>query len=365
MVEAFAVQVRGAGQGAHPTPRPAHGRGRATVDDVGARHVPRHPGENVERGLQRDDDRVALALRSLSLSRTTSRLAELLLPPDDAACNLRSVEQRQTAAGTSAHSRSREGSHCMSHDCIDHPTVLRSRYLNLLESALTGSLIRDPSMDPWGEKKYDPHMRTLGRDWPSFAQTMIGNTRLRSLRHMCETVLIDNIPGDMIETGVWRGGGCIMMKGVLAAYGDERRKIFVADSFCGLPKPDAESYMADAGDTHHTFKQLAISCDEVKQNFRNYGLLDENVVFLEGWFKDTLPVAPIKKLAILRLDGDMYESTIQALDALYHKVSAGGFVIVDDYQLKPCAQAVHDFRDTHAITSPILPIDGMGSWWRV
>ena len=75
--------------------------------------------------------------------------------------------------------------------------------------------------------------------------------------------------------------------------------------------------------------------------------------------------APIDQLAILRLDGDMYESTIEALDALYHTVSYGGFVIVDDYSLPPCAKAVHDFRDRCGITSPILPIDGVGAYWRV
>jgi len=68
-------------------------------------------------------------------------------------------------------------------------------------------------------------------------------------------------------------------------------------------------------------------------------------VFLEGWFKDTLPNAPIDKIAVLRLDGDMYESTIQALESLYHKVSAGGAVIIDDYFLKACAEAVTDFRN--------------------
>ena len=110
---------------------------------------------------------------------------------------------------------------------------------------------------------------------------------------------------------------------------------------------------------------LQVSRADVEDNFRRFGLLDERVVFLEGWFKDTLPDAPIDRLAVLRLDGDMYESTIEALDALYHKVSYGGFVIVDDYFLPPCAKAVNDFRERYGITSPILPIDGWGTYWRV
>jgi O-methyltransferase len=76
---------------------------------------------------------------------------------------------------------------------------------------------------------------------------------------------------------------------------------------------------------------------------------------LRVWFNDTLPDAPIDRLAVLRLDGDMYESTIEALNALYHKVSYGGFVIVDDYFLPPCAKAVTDFRERYGTTTPITP----------
>jgi O-methyltransferase len=146
--------------------------------------------------------------------------------------------------------------------------------------------------------------------------------------------------------------------------GDTDRRVFVADSFKGLPPPDAASYPADAGSSFHTMTDLAISRQTVEDNFRRYGLFDERVVFLEGWFKDTLPSAPIEKLAVLRLDCDMYESTIQPLDALYYKVSRGGVVIVDDFNIIACTQAVHDFRTKHNIASPLLPIDGWGVWWR-
>jgi O-methyltransferase/8-demethyl-8-(2,3-dimethoxy-alpha-L-rhamnosyl)tetracenomycin-C 4'-O-methyltransferase len=194
---------------------------------------------------------------------------------------------------------------------------------------------------------------------------MIGTVRMRNLRYACETVLLDGVEGDFIETGVWRGGACIMMKGILEAYGDASRRVFVADSFAGLPRPDVENFPVDAGGRPDTWNELKIPRTDVENNFRRFGLLDKRVVFLEGWFKDTLPEAPIDQLALLRLDGDLYESTIQALDALYHKVSYGGFVIVDDYFLPPCAKAVQDFRERYGITSPILPIDGVGSYWRI
>ncbi len=242
---------------------------------------------------------------------------------------------------------------------------LVQRYLNLLEASLTGMLFEDTPFDLWSGGKFDPTKRLLGQDWPSLSFSMIGSVRMRNLRYACETVLLDGIQGDFIETGVWRGGACILMRGILEAYGDDIRRVFVADSFAGLPSPDTENFPADAGDQHHTYSQLQVSRAEVENNFRRFGLLDERVFVLEGWFKDTLPSAPIDQLAVLRLDGDMYESTIEALEALYHKVSYGGFVIVDDYVLTPCAKAVNDFRERYGVTSPILPIDGTGTYWRV
>lgn len=240
-----------------------------------------------------------------------------------------------------------------------------SLYLDLLEASLTGTLNEDASAAPWSAGSYDPARRSLGRDWPATACTMIGTARMRNLRDLLERALANNVPGDFIETGVWRGGACIYARGIMAAHGDETRRVFVADSFRGLPEPDAAAFPADAGDTHSTFEQLAISKEQVAENFRRYNLLDDRVVFLEGWFKDTLPSAPIERLAMLRLDGDMYESTIQALDALYDKVSPGGFVIVDDYILGPCARAIEDFRTARGITAPLEPVDGAAVWWQV
>jgi O-methyltransferase len=175
----------------------------------------------------------------------------------------------------------------------------------------------------------------------------------------------EDVPGDLIETGVWRGGACILMRGALNAYGDESRCVWVADSFEGLPKPNAEKYAADAGDDHWTHNEtLAVSLEQVQENFARYGLLDDRVKFLKGWFSNTLPTAPIEKLSILRLDGDMYESTIDAIAALYPKLSVGGFAIVDDYFLKNCKAAIHDYRDLHGITEPMIEIDDRAIYWR-
>ena len=93
-------------------------------------------------------------------------------------------------------------------------------------------------------------------------------------------------------------------------------------------------------------------------------MLDNRVKFLEGWFRDTLPTAPVEKLAVLRLDGDLYESTILALDSLYPKLSPGGFVIIDDYILEFCRKAVEDYRAKHGITDEMIQIDRTAVFWK-
>jgi O-methyltransferase len=210
-----------------------------------------------------------------------------------------------------------------------------------------------------------PDQTEEGRFWPAYADTMIGLKRLSNLQYCIETVLKENIDGDLIETGVWRGGACIFMRAVLAAHGIGDRKVYVADSFEGLPAPDVTNCPADEGMPLHTLGFLAVSQPEVANNFRRYGLLDDQVVFLKGWFKDTLPSAPMEKIGVMRLDGDMYGSTMDALTHLYPRLSRGGFCIVDDYgAMCACKLAVDDFREKNGIRAEIQIIDWTGIYWR-
>ena len=218
---------------------------------------------------------------------------------------------------------------------------------------------------PGAEGSFTPRRRRLGRDWPSVAHTMIGQVRLANFRRLIEDVIRSGNPGDIIETGVWRGGACIMARAVLKAYGVTDRRVWVADSFQGLPPPEPAHYPADAGDRHSEMTQLAVSLGQVQENFRKYDLLDNQVEFLKGWFKDTLPTAPIERIAVLRLDGDMYQSTYEALAALYDKLQRGGYLIVDDYgAVEGCRLAITDFRAGRAITDAIVDINGTGVYWR-
>lgn len=195
-----------------------------------------------------------------------------------------------------------------------------------------------------------------------FSRTMLGEKRLNNIEQCIRDVVEKGVPGDLIECGVWRGGCTIFMKGLLNSLGDETRKVWVADSFCGLPKPTHEE---DQGLdlSREQIPHLAVNLHDVEAAFRNYDLLDERVCFLKGWFKDTLSTAPIDCLAVLRLDGDLYESTIDSLVALYDKVSAGGYIIIDDYYIPACRKAVHDFRADRKIDDEIIEIDWTGSYW--
>jgi hypothetical protein len=207
--------------------------------------------------------------------------------------------------------------------------------------------------------------RAQGRVWPTYADTMIGMPRLDNLQFCVESALREGIPGDLAEAGVWRGGAAILMRAVLAAHEVEDRRVIAADSFQGLPRPDAERAPQDAGDVHYRFPYLAVSRPEVEANFRKYGLLDDQVVFVEGWFRESLPEAPVDRLAVLRVDADMYGSTMDVLTNWYGKVSKGGFVVIDDYNaLRTCKDAVDDFRAAEGVQAALTEIDWSGVFWR-
>jgi hypothetical protein len=250
-------------------------------------------------------------------------------------------------------------------------TPLAAKYLDLLEQILTGAILEDagvladyPSSTVVTSLGYDVERRRKGLDWPSRAHTMVGLERLKNLRRLVGCVLDDNTPGDLLEAGVWRGGASIYMRALLSVHGVTDRRVWVVDSFAGLPPPDEHAFPADKGDRLHEIDWLAVPLDEVKRNFEKYAMLDSQVEFVQGWFKDTLPTIRVERLAILRIDGDMYESTMQCLESLYPRVARGGFVVVDDYGLRPCRQAVTDFRERIGIADPLTNIDGMAVYWQ-
>ena len=202
--------------------------------------------------------------------------------------------------------------------------------------------------------------------WDSL--TVLDEPPLRNVEECVAQILREGIPGDLIECGVFRGGVCVLMRGLLKAFGDKTRKVWVADSFQGLPAPDPLVSPLDAF-SHELLKVIGafqMSQAAVEEGFRACDLLDEQVCFLPGWFHESLPVAPIESLALLRLDGDYYESTMPALRHLYPKLSPGGFIIIDDYGITNLGarRAVQEYREAEGITEPLLPVNHFVYYWR-
>jgi len=265
-------------------------------------------------------------------------------------------------------------------------------YLDLLKRCVVNLIYEDPAVRfPWDDSSdlellpFDRGKRVTATDWPSQAHTMIGMRRLDNIQELVTDVLANGTPGDLIETGVWRGGSTIFMRGLLKAYNVDDRSVWVADSFAGFPST------AEEGASERSFSSAELaplrgfqtreyepafracmdrvmehtSLEDVRGHFDRYGLLDEQVKFLPGWFRDTLPSAPIERLALLRLDGDLYDSTYDALDALHPRLSVGGYAIVDDYGwVEECRRAVHDYFDAAGIRADLQRVDDDAVFWQ-
>lgn len=295
------------------------------------------------------------------------------------------MAEERLAAGTGANET--DGLQLSGNRSSDYLDLLKRCILNeiylddelrifYLRSCLQGDDAFDPKVlhDIRGQRPQDyeelSRTRQIGKFFrkirnSGFNHSMIGRKRMDSLHECLDLVRGEGIPGHLVECGVWRGGSCIFMAGYLRAHGMVGKNVYVVDSFDGLPKPSLPQD-ATLDLSNERYPELAVSLETVKENFSVYELLDDNIVFLKGWFKDTLPSAPMDRIALLRMDGDLYESTMDILVNLYDKVVPGGVVIVDDFNAIPaCRQAVLDFLAGRDIPVPEMQvIDWTGVWFR-
>jgi len=180
--------------------------------------------------------------------------------------------------------------------------------------------------------------------------SMVYDFQLIHLGQLVRQVLAQNIPGDFVECGVWRGGASFLMADLLRRARVPDRKVWLFDSFEGLPPPEevdgafALSYFRNPGSPwYHDNCRVAV--EDVRRSARDLGI-DAYTELVKGWFDETLPANRdrIGSIALLRLDCDWYKSVRCCLDTLYDQVSADGIVLFDDYYaVDGCAIAVHEF----------------------
>lgn len=295
-------------------------------------------------------------------------------------------------------------------------------YLDIIKKSIRGGLDLQCDALEWNAESCMQVLRS-GKV-SSSTMTLLNQQRLDQLQLAIETVVAEQIHGDVLEAGCWKGGAGLLMQACLKHSKQHDvfapRKVYLADLFadtarhypvktlCALqpflklmaafhrvyPRSFKQWFVNKINitfpqDTYsdatleHYFKVMAAGSwlmpyrlqpllvqgglAEVQAAFAKYDLLDDSVCFLPGWFADTLPVAAaeIASLALLRADGDFFASTKCILDNLYSKLSPGAFCIIDDYGAFPeCRRAVDEFRQAHAITAPLHWIDAEAVYWR-
>lgn len=249
---------------------------------------------------------------------------------------------------------------------------LAKSYIQTLKLSLTGELLKTDTLVPGlgalaGLKRvpFDARLRRQGLDWPLHGLTMVGRTRLENIERLLLDVIDAQVPGDFVECGVWRGGSSLFARGVLRALNVHDRTVHLVDSFEGLPKA---SQPKDR-DVWSKMDFLKVPLEEVQEPFRQLGLLDDGVAFHKGFFQQSLPplrkqlLAEKKSIAVLRMDGDMFESTMDILYNLYDLVPVGGCIIIDDFSIAEAREAVATFLKHHGLTVDYVPIDETASYF--
>jgi O-methyltransferase len=242
-----------------------------------------------------------------------------------------------------------------------------NKYLSLVEDVVTGSVYPHMGSCDWGDNcastvKYDRASRFGGNDWPVHGYTMIGHLRLRNIRHAIETCVSEDVPGDFVELGVWRGGAILYAKAVLDVLGVRDRRVVGVDAF------------EDIGGYGRNTEYLSVDLRFVVDLFERFGLHDDSVVLVKGFFSEALPQLRVqyqaegRQISVLRMDSNYYDSHMEVLFNLYEFVPVGGYVIFDDWSFPAVQKAWADFAAFFGC--PEIPMwvqqpeDGFGAFFR-
>lgn len=272
-------------------------------------------------------------------------------------------------------------------------SALSNSYLHTVEMGLLGGLSHGSYTDPGrgGTTDYVVRNQCMSRNWETGGVVdncvikWDGYERLERVRDLYQRVRKANVPGDLVECGVWRGGITVMMKALTRAHDDESRRVWNFDSFSGVPNKKRQEDRTDLrmeapeianmderqwgghvwerapGGREKKKNILTVEEQLVQDNFKRFGLLDDQVKFVKGYFNDTLPDPEsrygLKQIAVLRVDGDLYSSTMDVLKNLYPLVAPGGYVILDDWPLPQSRRATIDFLHMQGLKEDIVKTD--------
>jgi O-methyltransferase len=210
--------------------------------------------------------------------------------------------------------------------------------------------------------------------WKVLPYTMVSYEALSASYKLAQSVELKKLRGAFVECGVWKGG----VSGVLAQVAHaahSKRQVWLFDSFEGLPEPGkedgarAKEYAeGKSSGTLSTIGKCVGPLEDVQRLFSSVlNISGEHIHIGKGWFQDTLPKTKegIGAIAILRLDGDWYESTKVPLDYLFDNVVSGGYVILDDYYCwEGCKKAVDEFCQQRGITPNIVRVDRESAYFQ-
>ena len=217
-----------------------------------------------------------------------------------------------------------------------------------------------------------------GRGWPNGpALSMSGVRRSDHFVALVSQAVSDGIPGHVIETGVWHGGLSLLAAKTLEVLGETSRRMYLADSFRGIPPTpkDGKRYTAQDVKAQHIGILNNNSALWVQDAAYRFGFTRDQLRFVIGFFNESIPrlikAEPGIGFAVVRLDGDAYHSTWDAITLLYPRLAPGGFLIVDDYtEWEGCRRAILDYRRKHDIRAPLTLIPHrqqewhIGAYWR-
>ncbi len=202
--------------------------------------------------------------------------------------------------------------------------------------------------------------------------TMTSVERMFALYSSVNYVLKNNIKGDFVECGVWRGGSAMLIAKILSKKNITDRKIYLYDTFEGMTEPTEKDVDLKGKNAKDSYEEILKNSNEpgwcfanlidVKSNMNLTKFTENNIIYVEGKVENTIPsIVPPSSIALLRLDTDWYESTKHELNHLYPKIENNGVLIIDDYgHWEGCKKAVDEYFNENKINILLNRIDYTG-----